>query len=1105
MSEQVFRSYSRSDQAAAGALRLMLEQAGLTVFKDDRSIRCGDRWLDRLQKALAGCSAFVVLVGQDGVRGWVSGEVSAALTRHHSPRDDADRLPIFPVLLGDSPVDTLGALLADFQACRWSLGEPVSRELIAAISDRRVGWAPRGAFEGCPFVGLKAFGRDDAQLFFGRRRETLAALACLGDTQQRDPQALRSGGGPAYCRWLQVAGNSGAGKSSLVNAGMLPMIEAGALWARTGFDRWRILGPMRPGRTPLANLATAVENGLIDDPARRDILVRLQRYQKNKEVLSPELRGFGGDQTAFVLVVDQFEELFTFADPASRNALDALLATALEDPECPLFLITTVRADFLDRFEQLPNLNALYNSHCKHWFLPTISGEGLREVIEQPARLAGLDVSEVTEAIIEDARDEIGALPLVENALLLLWEQRRDGKLSGEVYHRTGKIAGMLATQADDLLAGVDREVAGGGKAALELLLRLTRIGDDGRHTRQRISRDEAVAVAGNGRDALGERVVRMLSGERPADQPGRAPAGVLRLVTTSSEESPAGGERRSVDLIHETLIRARSRDPVTGRPVGYWPALYEYIEANRDRDLLRQQLRLQVERWDAAGALARWSRLAGWGDLWRYRRLRLGRCGREARFILWSRRAAAAQGALLLALVSVFAVFAEAAWWANENGLPVSYILHKPLWLLGFGPLPNMVDIEPGSFTMGCELGRDVVERKCHPDELAHRVTLTRRFSLGRHEVSFIEYDYSVWERKRQGIATLDNGAKLDYPPAHPFERGDRPVITVNWHEARAYAEWLNDKTDGKRPDGERYRLPSEAEWEYAARDGTETAYWWGQNFDATKANCDGTVGRTTARGAYPTSARWKLNDMAGNVWEWVEDYFKAYTAGEVTDPAGPEAGDAKGWREMPNEGYWGEDLTYLAKLRSGKFRATRGGSWVSIPSECRAVMRMPASPDSHSPGIGFRVCLGSPIGPPGAAPLTTVPPGRWTLGAAQRRPNPCAGPGPPGVAGSPVARYTSRNSRLTSRTRGGDPRLGGDGFPILAGRELSGDAGDQEDQSASGTRISMCRPAAVAIFTSASRRNKLILPRIKSETRGCVTAKSLAAFARLISLRAI
>ncbi|MFM8444323.1 MAG: toll/interleukin-1 receptor domain-containing protein, partial [Methylococcus sp.] len=515
----LFLSYSRNDEAACAALRSELERAGFDVFKDDQSIRAGDRWVSLLEQALAGCAAFVVLIGRDGVARWIGAEVQVALTRHLSPHDDTLRLPIFPILLGDTPPETLPPLLGLFQAARWSPGMPLPDGLPEAIRARASRFETGMAIEGCPFLGLGAFGPREARLFFGRRKETLDALAALGDQREENPERLGDTGA-GYHRWLQVEGNSGSGKSSLVMAGLLPMIERGALWARTGFERCRVLGPMMPGQDPLAKLAEVLEAGLVADPTRRDSLERQRRLEQDELALAYRLRDCREDCSVFLLIVDQFEELFTLAKPTSRLAFDKLLAHALQDPDCPLLLITTVRADFLDRYELLPGLQGPYNSLCKRYFLPLISGPGLREAIEGPARLAGLDVSEVTTAMLEQARDEPGALPLVENALTVLWEQRAPGsqRLSGELYQERGGLAGLLSAEADALLDRIGHAVPQGRRAALELLFGLTRINDGGRHSRRRLTREEAVDLAGAGDADLGEKVVLMLSGERPAE-----------------------------------------------------------------------------------------------------------------------------------------------------------------------------------------------------------------------------------------------------------------------------------------------------------------------------------------------------------------------------------------------------------------------------------------------------------------------------------------------------------------------------------------------------------------------------------------------------------
>jgi formylglycine-generating enzyme required for sulfatase activity len=548
--------------------------------------------------------------------------------------------------------------------------------------------------------------------------------------------------------------------------------------------------------------------------------------------------------------------------------------------------------------------------------------------------------------MLEDSRDELGALPLVENALLTLWQKREGNRLSGDEYRGQNGIAGMLSTQADTLLARIEAGVPQGRQAALELLLRLTRINDQGRHTRERITRKEAVRIAGNGNDVNGELVVRMLSGERALGALGATHNAALRLIATSREELIADGteqgttgteqkDEQYVDLIHETLIRARGKDKNTGKPIGYWPTLYDYIDRNRDRELarrlkkteigietrrLQRRLSEQFDRWRQSRGLGRWWRLAGSRDLWRYRRMALPKQSPEGRFLALSRRVTAVHFGLL-ALVG--GVFAEAAWWKNENSLPLSYIVQRPLWMLGYNkPLPAMVDIKPGTFTMGCKPGHDEVgDAKCGDDDRAHEVTLTKPFEIGANEVTFSEYDYYVWD---QGGG---KGKELVYPFDGGWGRDSRPGINVSWKDAKGYAEWLGKKK------GKRCRLPTEAEWEYAARAGTDTAFWWGPQFDKDKANCAGD--KPVPVNSFPKN-RWDLRNTAGNVYEWVEDWYAAYPSEPVTDPPGPP---------------------------EGRSRVLRGGSWNLYPQGCRAAGRYSFGPDFRYHIIGFRVCCSSPI----------------------------------------------------------------------------------------------------------------------------------------------
>lgn len=196
-----------------------------------------------------------------------------------------------------------------------------------------------------------------------------------------------------------------------MNAGLLPLVDQGWLWPRTGYEPWLRIGPMMPGERPVEMLAQKLANAFDDEMADA-----LERVRAREDGLRLWLRSRARDETAFLLAIDQFEELFTFADGDERRRFDRLLAAALNDPDCPLFVISTVRSDFLDRFDALlPRLVPVRNRSGKSWTLPLIGEDGLGEIIAGPASLTGLNVSEVREAMVAEAGDEPGALPLVQN------------------------------------------------------------------------------------------------------------------------------------------------------------------------------------------------------------------------------------------------------------------------------------------------------------------------------------------------------------------------------------------------------------------------------------------------------------------------------------------------------------------------------------------------------------------------------------------------------------------------------------------------------------------------------------------------------------------
>ena len=212
---------------------------------------------------------------------------------------------------------------------------------------------------------------------------------------------------------------------------------------------------------------------------------------------------------------------------------------------------------------------------------------------------------------------------------------------------------------------------------------------------------------------------------------------------------------------------------------------------------------------------------------------------------------------------------------------------------LKGGGEGPEMVVLPTGRFRMGSPAG----EVGLYSDEgPVHTVTISRPIAMGRYPVTFEDYDRYVSamgverpvDKDRGFLKTLfgkkpERSKGSEQPDDEGWGRGRRPVINVNWHDAKAYAAWLSEQT------GKRYRLPSESEWEYAARSGTETAYSWGDEIGVNRANCDGSGSewsdkQTSPVGSFEPNA-FGLYDMHGNVWEWVEDCWHDNYEGAPSD----------------------------------------------------------------------------------------------------------------------------------------------------------------------------------------------------------------------------
>ena len=252
----------------------------------------------------------------------------------------------------------------------------------------------------------------------------------------------------------------------------------------------------------------------------------------------------------------------------------------------------------------------------------------------------------------------------------------------------------------------------------------------------------------------------------------------------------------------------------------------------------------------------------------------------------------------------------------------------------------PVMVAVPAGSFTMGSprsEAGRFDAEGPQHPVSV-------RAFALGKYDITNEEYLTFLRATGYQpapcdrilGMVWRSPGHGLAYPPGE-VAPPRVPATCLNWRDAEAYIAWLNTKARGP---GNPYRLPTEAEWEYAARAGTTTARWWGEAIGSDNANCNGCGSKWDGReiaevGGFKPNG-FGLYDMLGNVWQWTADCWNESYVGAPRDGSAWRSGDCSK-------------------------RVLRGGSWSNVPAFIRAATRSHAAADGsdfdYSSYAGFRV----------------------------------------------------------------------------------------------------------------------------------------------------
>ncbi|WP_181772108.1 nSTAND1 domain-containing NTPase [Amycolatopsis pittospori] len=450
---------------------------------------------------------------------------------------------------GGRKLPSLAVALAYVQACdgdtaawerRWrevaaELAEPESRSV-------------KGE-QGAPYVGLSAFEPQDADRFFGRDQLIEQIRARIFDS-----------------RFVAVVGASGAGKTSLLRAGLLPAIAEHA---------WPV-SVMTPKAHPIEECALALSP--LTETTATQLVADLSGDARAVHRLVRQGLADHPAGVDLVLVVDQFEEIFTqCTDPAERARFLDLLVTATTTDGSRLRVVLGVRADFYGHCSRYPHLVEVLQQ--AQVLVGPMTTPELREVITRPASLAGLSVESALQATLcAEADGRIGVLPLVSHALRETWHRRRGNALTLAGYLETGGIAGAIAHTAENTYTALSESRQ---QWARHLFLRLVALGEGTEDTKRRLDRGELDLEHGDAVAVL--------------DQLAQA-----RLITLDHD---------GIEIVHEALIR-------------HWPRFTEWLTQDREGLRTHRQLTDATTVWEGLdrdpGALYRGTRLAiarDWAD----------------------------------------------------------------------------------------------------------------------------------------------------------------------------------------------------------------------------------------------------------------------------------------------------------------------------------------------------------------------------------------------------------------------------------------------------------------------------------------------------------
>ena len=437
-------------------------------------------------------------------------------------------------------------------------------ELRAALGATRAGELTSLTDADNPYKGLRSFDSADATDFYGRERLVERLLARLGEPGERG-------------RFVAVVGPSGSGKSSVVKAGLLPAIR------RDGLTGTWFTVEMTPAPHPFEALQDALFGVAVDPPA--SLLELLADHDSG--IRKAVARVLPDDGSQLLLVVDQFEELFTQVDNETADRFLDALVSAMTDEHSRLRVVATLRADFYDRPLRHRGLGELLREGTE--IITPMTPEELDRAITGPVERSGITFEPALVAeLVRDVVDRAGALPLLQYTLTELFDCRRGNRIALGGYHELGGVSGALVKRAEGLFAGLGEEAR---DVTRQVFLRLVTLGEGADDTRRRVLRTELEQLAVERRfldgvlDAFGRH--RLLSFDR--DPVTRSP---------------------TVEISHEALLTE-------------WTRLREWIDGARHDVRNQRRLADAMREWIAAGRTpayllrgGRLEQLHGWATM---------------------------------------------------------------------------------------------------------------------------------------------------------------------------------------------------------------------------------------------------------------------------------------------------------------------------------------------------------------------------------------------------------------------------------------------------------------------------------------------------------